>query len=182
MGVCGVILCGGQSRRMGTDKAWLKVENSNLLHRQYQLLKGLKLHSILLSGKPVRHFGIMDSFPGKGPLAGIHAAMTHSRQSHLLIIPVDMPLLQKNDLQRLINSGHEEMPVHYEQGCLPLLLPNDSDIRGWIETQLHCAANRDLSLRALCRHFKATTLPHFDPIQLSNANTPQQWQQCLALM
>ncbi len=54
MNFSAVILAGGQSRRMGRDKAWLKRDGKTLLERQVELVRFLGVTEIFISGRRTR--------------------------------------------------------------------------------------------------------------------------------
>ncbi|HRW90194.1 MAG TPA: NTP transferase domain-containing protein, partial [Flavobacteriales bacterium] len=74
-GWTGVVLAGGQSRRMGRDKALIEVEGRTLLDRAMDKLEPL-VDELLVVGDPEKHghlgpFVIGDDTPGQGPLGGL---------------------------------------------------------------------------------------------------------------
>jgi molybdopterin-guanine dinucleotide biosynthesis protein A len=78
----GAILAGGESRRMGTDKALLEFDGLPLWRRQQRVLGEAGMAEIVLVRRPGQSdlaAGIplcRDRFPGAGPIAGLHAALT----------------------------------------------------------------------------------------------------------
>ena len=95
----GVILAGGNSRRMGRCKALLKVGNTTMLERierQMEVFPERWLSTndpalgAAFSGKVVA-----DVFVGKGPLAGIHAALSKTSKSYLFCVACDMPYFSR---------------------------------------------------------------------------------------
>ena len=77
---CGaVILCGGQSRRMGTCKALLTVEGEPVLHRLAGALSFFEERLLSANdaalGAGLSWTVVEDRFPGLGPGAGLHAAL-----------------------------------------------------------------------------------------------------------
>src|SRR5689334_16745960 len=91
-----VILAGGQSRRMGSDKAWLKFDGKTLLERQVELAQKVGASEILISGRSnsdYSRFGLQvlhDRIPESGPLGGIERALDAASQPLLLVLAVDM--------------------------------------------------------------------------------------------
>ena len=80
----GVILVGGKSRRMGVDKARLRLGGRTLLAR-------VREHAAQL-GFRVRVVR-KDLVPPCGPLGGIYTAMKRSRADALLFLSCDMPFV-----------------------------------------------------------------------------------------
>jgi molybdopterin-guanine dinucleotide biosynthesis protein A len=84
----GFILAGGQSRRMGRDKALLNWGDGSLLSHMVHLLS-------TVAGK-VQVIGrdeFPDRVPGRGPLGGILTALEVTDKDANLFLAVDMPLL-----------------------------------------------------------------------------------------
>ncbi|MBR3585763.1 MAG: NTP transferase domain-containing protein, partial [Oscillospiraceae bacterium] len=76
--ISGIVLAGGFSKRMGTDKAELKLGGMTLLELQVRKLQQIGITDIMVSGygKPVEGTrAIEDIYPHKGPMSGIHACL-----------------------------------------------------------------------------------------------------------
>lgn len=92
---CAVILAGGQSRRMGRCKALLEVEGETLIARlagQLAVFDELWISANrpeLAEGLPGRL--VKDVYPGRGPLAGMHAAMLATKKEYLFCVSCDLP-------------------------------------------------------------------------------------------
>lgn len=92
-----MLLVGGQSRRMGTDKATLMVAGERLWQRQLGVLRELTPDVLWISARarpdwcPENVEAILDEPPSRGPLSGITAAFERLRTSHLLALAIDMP-------------------------------------------------------------------------------------------
>ncbi len=106
-----VILAGGLSRRMGTDKAGMlhPVSGKPLLSHQLAHIADLPLNGVFVSAReeqelPAFSTNIMriNDTGEHGPLGGIAAALHHAPSHHLLVIPVDLPLLTADVLFRMI--------------------------------------------------------------------------------
>lgn len=116
----GLILAGGQSRRMqGRDKALLPLRGETLLaHAMHRLLPQVEALA-LNSNAPSDTFSayslsvIPDRLPGfLGPLAGIHAGLTQYPHDHLLTVAVDLPFLPFDLAERLC-AGLGTLPCSY---------------------------------------------------------------------
>jgi molybdopterin-guanine dinucleotide biosynthesis protein A len=92
----GVVLAGGESRRMGRDKALVEVDGEPLWRRQVGVLHAAGAGRVVLArrrgqenvGYPDCCF---DAFEGCGPLAGIHAALEIGGHPLVAVLAVDMP-------------------------------------------------------------------------------------------
>ena len=103
--VSGFVLAGGNSSRMGQDKAFLLLGGSTLLMRALQLATtATGSAQIVGSAEKFGAFGpvVEDVHPGQGPLAGIHAALAGTRTDLNLIMAVDMPFLKPELLSYLV--------------------------------------------------------------------------------
>lgn len=111
------ILCGGQSRRMGRDKARIKLDGVALLER---VIKKGERHFdevVLLSGGnhyDVSNRQLVDKLPDAGPLSGLLEALKDSNEAGLNqcgIIPVDLPNVSVSTVEKLANEhlgGNQE--------------------------------------------------------------------------
>ncbi|UOK63341.1 molybdenum cofactor guanylyltransferase [Paenibacillus sp. OVF10] len=96
----GIILAGGLSSRMGTNKAMLELNGSLVLQHVTKAMRPAVSRIIVAAGPNVTTYGAMgydcvqDLYPGKGPLAGLHAALEASDTDWNLVCACDMPLLQ----------------------------------------------------------------------------------------
>jgi len=110
MAVAGLVLAGGKSSRFGSNKAFAEIDGTALIQRVADLFAGLFSHTLLSTNTPelYRHLGlpmVADRYPGDGPLAGIHAAMSDTRHQWLLVVACDMPLLRKSFLQCMMKKA-----------------------------------------------------------------------------
>lgn len=111
--IAGFVLAGGKSTRMGKDKAVLTLRGRTLLEHALATLR-LVTPEVFVLG-PRELYGncgagvVEDIFPGCGPLAGIHAALSHSNTRFNLVIAVDTPFLSPEFLrymaERAVSSG-----------------------------------------------------------------------------
>ena len=136
-----VLLAGGQSRRMGRDKALLPLPDGRLLwERQLGVLRALNPAELFISGFarpgfPAETPLLSDEFPGSGPLGGIAAALAAMSSTHLVVMALDLPRMDAPFLNGLLASsgeGHGTIPRHpgadgfyeplsavYPKGCAP---------------------------------------------------------------
>jgi molybdopterin-guanine dinucleotide biosynthesis protein A len=104
-----VLLAGGQSSRMGQDKALLPMPGSNLLlwQRQLRLLEELRPEKIFLSGParpglPGHVRAISDEVENAGPLAGISACLNLMPSDLLVVLAIDLPQMNALFLKNLL--------------------------------------------------------------------------------
>ena len=107
-GVNGFVLAGGQSTRMGADKAFVELGGHTLLERALQTVSAVASEVRILGNrekfKAIRDV-IEDEFPDHGPLGGIHAALRASHEDLNLILAVDMPFVEARFLEYLVQRA-----------------------------------------------------------------------------
>jgi molybdenum cofactor guanylyltransferase len=111
-GLCGVVLAGGKSRRLGVDKAGVLFEGVSLLERTV-LLAARFCDRVRVIGRDPSPLGLdvswcLDMRPGLGPLGGIVTALTCAG-GPCLVLTCDLPLLSVELLDALV-KGRERRP------------------------------------------------------------------------
>jgi len=143
-----VILCGGKSRRMGTDKARLTINGVPFLERIAFELR--EFEELLISVDSIENHpqtvypSVVDLYPNCGPLGGIHAALSACESDALLALSCDLPLF-----------SHELG----EYLCLQLSPDADAVVPITSDGRLH----------PLCAVYRKTALPVFEQ-QLKTGN------------
>lgn len=98
------VLAGGKSSRMGQDKAFLPWKGGTLLSHTLDLV-GQVSTKVQIVGDTSKFspFGLVveDVFVGRGPLAGIHSALSRSASRWNLVLAVDIPFVEKAFLDYL---------------------------------------------------------------------------------
>ena len=107
MKISAVLLAGGESRRMGKDKATLFFRGKPLWQIQLDLLRKLEPAETLVSARtdpewrPADVQFVPDAFPSRGPLSGLVASLDRISTSHLLALAIDMPWMTEKYLKFL---------------------------------------------------------------------------------
>jgi len=96
--ITGIILAGGKSARMGTDKALLKVGQYYVIERIASVFRTLVDEIIIVTDRPERYakYGnktTFDIMPGNGPLGGIHAGLVQASHQQVLVTACDLPFI-----------------------------------------------------------------------------------------
>ncbi len=100
------VLAGGKSTRMGTDKAFLDYNGGTLLDRALAVARSVSKDVWIVGDKDkFSKYGpvVEDTFSGRGPLGGIHAALLVSRNNLNLMLAVDMPFVSSALLEYLVS-------------------------------------------------------------------------------
>jgi molybdopterin-guanine dinucleotide biosynthesis protein A len=117
-----VILAGGASMRMGTDKAYLVWQGAPLIRRQIEIARVAGAAQVWIAGRRDTDYSVTqcpvvhDPLEGAGPLAGMVAALRAVASSHnwLLALAVDLPQMTSEYLGQLAAvaaaTGHGVIP------------------------------------------------------------------------
>jgi molybdopterin-guanine dinucleotide biosynthesis protein A len=183
--ITGVILGGGQSRRMGRDKRLLHWEGEPFLDRVCRLMNGLFEEVLVVTAQedydcshlPVRL--VTDKIPKKGSLGGLYTGLIEAENSLTFVVACDMPFLLKDSIVRLclgppsdvsmvkLSTGMQPLHARYSKRCAPV-----------IEQMIH---EGDLKIQNLVYRsglkveiIEETLFDDIDPSRLSfnNINTP----------
>lgn len=122
-----IILAGGQSRRMGRDKALLTWRGQALLAALAAEWRQVS-DDIVVAGQPravltepaVRY--APDIIAGQGPLSGLHAGLLAVRHELAVVIACDMPFARPATGQQLAMAcaGHEAVVAVHGERLEPL--------------------------------------------------------------
>ncbi len=191
----GFVLAGGKSSRMGmnTDKAFLDFRGQSLIERALTVM-GTVCDRVTIVGDPGRFAKyasskyvpvVADIFPGCGPLAGIHAALTHSTAELNLMLAVDMPFVSRELLEFLFAAAEPGGAIitvpRTSRGFQPLCAVYRREFSIAAEQALRAgkykvdAAFSSVSVRVIEENELA--LAGFSEQSFFNVNTPQD---CLA--
>jgi molybdenum cofactor guanylyltransferase len=122
-----VLLAGGKSRRMGRDKAYLKVNwqgiSMPLWERQLAVLQSVNPEEIIISGPrkqgyPAATAVLADNWSGVGPLGGIATCLRQTRNALLLVLAIDLPQIMPSFLMKLLTRseiGCGVVPCHHNR-------------------------------------------------------------------
>jgi molybdopterin-guanine dinucleotide biosynthesis protein A len=108
--VVGLALAGGASRRMGRDKALLPWAGDDLLGHTLARLRSVTSEVRIVSGPELRHAerGVpVDTDAGTGALAGVLAGLAAARGRAGLVLAVDLPLVPRALLERLLEQARD---------------------------------------------------------------------------
>jgi molybdopterin-guanine dinucleotide biosynthesis protein A len=109
-GVTAFVLAGGKSSRMRSDKAFLRLGDETLLTQALKLA-GAVASEVCIVGdaKKFAAFGrvVEDVYRERGPLGGIHAALSGSTTEVNVMLAVDLPFVTQKLLQYLLSRALE---------------------------------------------------------------------------
>ncbi len=184
--IYGVVLAGGQSRRMGTDKAMLRLCGQSLLARSVALLEASGCTTVVVSGQPDLYPEFLcfaDAYPDLGPVGGIvsilNAMVEIPGGAAVVVIPVDVPWLTPSIIQKLLLMAGGDSGCMIADNPLPLVL---------VKTEALDARCVDADA-ALSQGFAWSVKQFIETLELQicvpdeaiaqalfNVNTPSAWQ------
>ncbi len=134
--VTGVILAGGESPRMGSDKALLPHRGGRFIETIYRQLSEIFCEVLVVTNHPELYpflpcRKVPDLIACGGLLAGIHSALQHSRTEHVFVVGCDMPQLSPALIREISQRdpqwdvvipesrrGPEPLHARYSRRCL----------------------------------------------------------------
>ncbi len=93
------ILSGGRSTRMGFDKQLLTINEKYIFENNIEQLKTEFDDILVITNTPELYSDVQDIrtysdiYPGMGPLAGLHAALSQSQSQYVYMVACDMPVM-----------------------------------------------------------------------------------------
>lgn len=160
--ITGIILAGGKSSRMGSDKGFVDLNGSSFMARIIRVIKPLVNEIIIVSNSTdydvFKLKRVEDIVKNAGPIAGLYTGLYHSETENNLVLSCDVPLINTAVLNKLIEKNDKEsdivqiqshgktMPLIaiYKKRCAPLFM------------QLLTGGER--KLRTLALHMKTKTI------------------------
>jgi molybdopterin-guanine dinucleotide biosynthesis protein A len=184
--VYGLVLAGGQSRRMGRDKALLLRDGQSQLAHMVSLLDAV-VDRVFVSARSDqtgdaernRFELIVDRYEDMGPLAGILSALQEHPHADWLVVACDLPNIDHSTLRFLLEnisdnqpftafrSSHDGLP---EPLCAVYKAGSDQQLRDFVDDGMICP--RKILIRSETR-----LLEQANPSSLDNVNTPDDLEQ-----
>ncbi|SEA75014.1 molybdopterin-guanine dinucleotide biosynthesis protein B [Desulfuromusa kysingii] len=177
--VTGVLLAGGKSRRMGQDKAAIKLAGSTMFERTLKLLQNNFKHVLIAGDRPDLARPQIPAFPDIYPgsaLGGLYTGLKTATTDWIFVAPCDMPFPDERIVHLLLqyranfdavvprtNQGYEPVFALYHKNCLPQM-----------EKMLQQGQYRIYAFyqRIKIRYLDSSELPDGWQQALLNVNTP----------
>lgn len=139
-GLTAAILAGGQSRRMGMDKALVMFQDKPLVVHVLNRLRLLPADQIFLISRQANQYPALqipvfaDLIPDLGPIGGLWTALSYANHDLVVVVGCDMPFINSRLIVKLLELQSvtrydavvprwhgEPQPLHavYHRNCLP---------------------------------------------------------------
>ena len=183
--IFGLVLAGGESRRMGRDKALLERDGKTQLAHIVELLEGC-VDKVFVSTRADqnkdeergRFEQVVDRYDDLGPVAGILSALDEYPEVDWLVVACDLPNIDEATIRHLLKHSGGEQPFTaysssydglpeplcavYHSGCADI-------VRRFVDDGVNCP--RKILIRS-----DTHLLEQPDPRALDNVNTPDDLQ------
>jgi molybdopterin-guanine dinucleotide biosynthesis protein A len=183
--MAGFVLTGGQSSRMGRDKALLAIEGTVLVARTATLVRTVT-GNVTLIGAPERYTqlgfpSVADLIPDSGPIGGLYTALHTTRADWNLLVACDMPRLTEAILRELLAAAAHSYGSGSGAACL--VPETASGLHPLCAVYHRCALptvqsaieDKRFKMHDLLMSLEAEVWPVADSAILENVNTPQEW-------
>lgn len=187
----GLILAGGQSSRMGTDKALLHINGQPLLYRLASQLAALGMKVTVAAGSHEREHPYRaalaelgpqtsfsyDRYPGCGPLSGLHAGLADIKEGWVFVVACDMPSISHPLLEKqtgMLPLLGEESGVVHASGQ-PMHALYEASLHVQVEEALLSGDYRFMRLLEKLRKIEVTPTIEEASIAFANMNTPEAY-------
>lgn len=177
-----IILAGGRSSRMGTDKADLLYQGKTFLEIQLKKAAALKIPDLVISGyRGSRRLDcpvLPDAQPERGPLGGLSTCLGAVRNEWALVLAVDAPLVPVTELEKLIDAAS----MCGEPACIVSCGGNQHPLIGLYHRSLIPAMQEELThgkgsvFAMLRRAGYCVWESSADPALFANVNTPESYR------
>lgn len=188
--ISAVVLAGGESQRLGVDKALLELGGKSLIARTVHTLATLSEDTTVVTNHPEKYEHLAlnvrfvpDELPGEGALMGLYSGLREARYPSALAVACDMPFLNLSLLRYMVgkSAGYDVVvprpendmlePLHaiYSKRCLPFM------------AELLAKGRRRIMAffdKVSVFYVEGPTIAQFDPLHHSfvNVNTPADWR------
>ncbi|WP_442597025.1 molybdenum cofactor guanylyltransferase [Neobacillus sp. D3-1R] len=181
----GIILAGGNSSRMGTNKALLKIGQKTVIEKVIEEIRPITSELIVVTN----HFDeyeflglplVADKRKGMGPLAGLEAGLLASSTEKNLLVACDMPFISQTLAQLLLEQlSQNDAAVPYVEGRMhPLFAAYRKSCLPEIQKSLD---ENQLRMRSFFERIRLKVMDELkiDTMTLFNMNEPSEYEKAV---
>lgn len=178
--ITGIILAGGQSSRMGTDKGLLYFKDKPFILYSIEALAPFVNDIIIVSNNPDYDIfnlnRVNDAIENAGPLAGVYSGLLHSKTEDNLVLSCDIPLINNTVLNIITDNLEDEFDVVQVESkgkSMPIIAAYKKRCMSKCLALLDDGERR---LRNAVKQFKTKTIPLKSDLHYCtmNINTPNE--------
>jgi len=184
----GIILAGGENKRMGVDKAFLTVAGIPLIEHVLGVLGAVVQQIIIVTNSPERYRTydariVTDRLDLRGPLTGMYSGLFSSESEYNVVVACDMPFLNAGLLSFMMElaPGYDAVVPGVGELTEPLHAVYSKKLLPVIEERIGKNERRiqGIFVKANVRYVTEKEISRFDPERRSfiNLNTPQQYKE-----
>ena len=178
--ITGIILSGGKSARIGTDKGFLSLNGKLFTQHSIDVLKPLVSEIIIVSNHSKYDvFGLQrveDIIENAGPVAGVYSGLEASKTEYNLVLSCDIPLMTSHLLKKLIEAidgTSEVIQIESDGQSMPLIALYKKQCKSTFLKLLNGGERRLRIVVAACK-VKNIILEKEDAIVTMNVNTQNE--------
>lgn len=177
-----LLLAGGESQRMGRDKATIEFGGQPLWERQLQVLRALGPERIFVSARAIPAWLpddvelLLDDPPSRGPLSGLTKALAAMGTTHLVVLAVDLPFMTAEELNRSLElaTGNCGVVPILNGRVEPLAAVYPAEALADFQRRL---AGSDFSLQSVVRELVVTGKVKLRPVPEADSRLYQNWNE-----
>jgi len=176
--ITGIILAGGKSTRMGSDKGFVTYNNKPFIQHIIDALHPLVDEIIIVSNNPDYDVfnlkRVNDIIEEAGPLAGLYTGLHHSNTERNLVLSCDIPVINQRVLEQLILASNKDIDVVQTESqgkTMPLIALYN---KRCASTCLALLESGERRLRFLINQLKSKTIVLDDTLEKYTANINSQ--------
>ena len=184
--ITGIVLAGGRSRRMGTDKSMMMLNGKSMIEYSIDALKPL-CNKIVVSSN---NFGYdftgcevwPDELPDQAPIVGIYSCLKRSATEYNIFLSCDMPMMSTEMLKYLLANSVDHditVPMHGDGFIEPLCGIYKKSAIGILKEFIdkgNFRLNESIRTASHMLVVVESQLPFFSDKLFFNINTPDDFQ------
>ena len=189
--ITGIILCGGKSSRMQTNKALLKLGEKTIIENIVDEMRKV-FDAVIISANVCDEFSflnlpmIKDSYIDRGPLSGIYSGLQYSNTQKNFITTCDLPLIKSEMIEYIIktdsekdiiiptiNSKPERLFGVYKKSVLNII---DEIFTASVQDKYIKGSVYDLHQQAEVENVEISNLSIYNESLFVNMNTPEDYE------
>lgn len=186
------VLIGGKSKRIGFDKAFLRLGDEYVTERLIRLLCSIFSSVCFIASTkkqlPVTDVAVyFDRESGLGPLSGLLTALQSSDHDYSFVVPCDMPFIQSKLIEVLwqhkfdsdiiipyVEDRAQPLVAFYHRRCIPHI---EQALRGSDRHMLSFHANLNIQRLQMETFFKKEELDRM----FFNVNLPEDYSKAIEI-